>query len=227
MIKKRIGILGGMGPLAGVRLQELIIKRTPAMRDQDHYEVVCFSNPSIPDRTHSLEHNAGVSYCTALIDSLRLLEKCEITTAVIACNTSHACMESITRVISVPLVHMPKVTMDFVTHKYGAQARVLLLATRGTYSHTIFEKNGPKNINWVYPNNTERELLMDSIYAIKAGKVEEGQAYLEKILEKYTQEDIDTILFGCTELSLLTETMRKKGFVITDPLEVAAGVLVQ
>ena len=55
----RIGIVGGMGPMAGVYLQELIIEATPASRDQDHLEVVCFTNPHVPERMRSLAEDGG------------------------------------------------------------------------------------------------------------------------------------------------------------------------
>ncbi len=55
----RIGIVGGMGPMAGVLLQKLIIEATPAEQDQDHLEVICFTNPHVPDRTRSLQEDDG------------------------------------------------------------------------------------------------------------------------------------------------------------------------
>ena len=49
----RIGILGGMGPEAGILLQSLILRETPAEKDQDHIEAVTYTNPHVPDRTRT------------------------------------------------------------------------------------------------------------------------------------------------------------------------------
>ena len=54
MIKRTIGILGGMGPEATLDCFGKIIKNTPAQRDQDHLRVVIDSNPSVPDRTAAI-----------------------------------------------------------------------------------------------------------------------------------------------------------------------------
>ena len=50
-----IGIVGGVGPLAGLDLQAKIVAQTIAGRDQDHLPVVSLSWPGpIPDRTEYL-----------------------------------------------------------------------------------------------------------------------------------------------------------------------------
>ncbi len=50
-----IGVVGGMGPMAGVRLVELITRLTPAKRDQEHRDIVLVSMPGrISDRTEFL-----------------------------------------------------------------------------------------------------------------------------------------------------------------------------
>ncbi|MCE7996916.1 MAG: hypothetical protein HEP71_33450 [Roseivirga sp.] len=45
MQHKLIGIVGGMGPQAGVALHEAIIRRTPVEKDQDHLSVVLMTYP--------------------------------------------------------------------------------------------------------------------------------------------------------------------------------------
>ena len=45
-----VAIIGGMGPMAGVKLQELVITRSKATRDCDHISVLTYTNPKIPPR---------------------------------------------------------------------------------------------------------------------------------------------------------------------------------
>ena len=49
-MKKSIGILGGMGPLATADLFRKIVLLTDAARDNDHIRVYIDDNASIPDR---------------------------------------------------------------------------------------------------------------------------------------------------------------------------------
>ena len=51
----RIGILGGMGPLATADFLAKLTHATPAARDQDHFAVTLESAPQIPDRIAALE----------------------------------------------------------------------------------------------------------------------------------------------------------------------------
>lgn len=50
-MKKKIGIIGGMGPAAGCDLHEKIISLSPATCDQEHLHVILDTNIHIADRT--------------------------------------------------------------------------------------------------------------------------------------------------------------------------------
>ena len=47
---KRVGVIGGMGPAATIRLYEEITRRTPIVHEQDHLRLVIDSDPTVPDR---------------------------------------------------------------------------------------------------------------------------------------------------------------------------------
>ncbi len=47
----KLGVLGGMGPLATVDFMRKVIDATPARRDQEHIPVIVHSVPQIPDRS--------------------------------------------------------------------------------------------------------------------------------------------------------------------------------
>ena len=54
MMKKTLGIIGGMGPLATCDLMEKIIALTKAGKDQDNIHIVVDCNTNIPDRTAAI-----------------------------------------------------------------------------------------------------------------------------------------------------------------------------
>ena len=53
-MKKTIGILGGMGPLATCDLFHKVVEVTEAGTDQEHIRVCVDSNTEIPDRTAAI-----------------------------------------------------------------------------------------------------------------------------------------------------------------------------
>ena len=68
-----LGILGGMGPAAGVDLCRKIVDQHPASRDQDHIPFILYSVPQIPDRTEALLHD-GASPLDGMLDGVHALD---------------------------------------------------------------------------------------------------------------------------------------------------------
>ena len=87
-MKKSIGILGGMGPLATADLFRKIVLLTDAARDNDHIRVYIDDNASIPDRTAAIL-SGGADPLPAMTDSLRKLEACGADCIIMPCNTAH------------------------------------------------------------------------------------------------------------------------------------------
>ena len=52
--QKRLGVIGGLGPLATAYFYELITLFTEVTREQEHLEILLFSRPAIPDRTAAI-----------------------------------------------------------------------------------------------------------------------------------------------------------------------------
>ena len=50
-MKKTLGIIGGVGPLATMLIGEMIVRRTKAQKDQEHVHTIIDNDTSIPDRT--------------------------------------------------------------------------------------------------------------------------------------------------------------------------------
>ena len=74
-MKKTIGILGGMGPLATADLFRKITLLTKASCDNDHIRVYIDSNAQIPDRTAAILHG-GKDPLPQMRAALHSLEAC-------------------------------------------------------------------------------------------------------------------------------------------------------
>ena len=86
-----IGIIGGVGPFAGLDLQRKILEQTVAAADQEHLPVISVSWPGpIADRTEYLLGRVPENPAYAILEQLRLLAAAGATVAGIPCNTAHA-----------------------------------------------------------------------------------------------------------------------------------------
>ena len=101
-MKKSIGILGGMGPMATADLFQKITALTAASCDREHIRIYIDSNPAIPDRTAAiLGGNAEECYRRLLADA-RELERCGCTALAIPCNTSHYFADRLQGALHIP-----------------------------------------------------------------------------------------------------------------------------
>ncbi|MBT8073778.1 MAG: aspartate racemase, partial [Xanthomonadales bacterium] len=83
-----IGIVGGVGPYAGLDLVRNIFDQTLARTDQEHLDVVMLSMPSsITDRTEYLIGQNGENPGLGIADVIKRLEAAGATVAGIPCNT--------------------------------------------------------------------------------------------------------------------------------------------
>jgi len=147
-----------MGPLAGVELQRLIIQHTPAKKDQDHLQVICFTNPQIADRTAAIKKNKTKEMTEDVIASIKELQKAKPDIAVIACHTAHTQIEEIQKSTKLPLLSLVDATAEAIEHEMGRFVRCALLATDGTIDSNIYQGHDKlKNVDWVIPSKDIQE----------------------------------------------------------------------
>ena len=70
----RLGIIGGLGPMATAYFMELLINMTDAKCDQDHLEMIIYNCPSIPDRTAYILGKSNANPVVPIIKIGRLFQ---------------------------------------------------------------------------------------------------------------------------------------------------------
>ena len=100
-----LGVLGGMGPLAGIDFLAKLIAATPADRDQDHVPVILYSVPQISCRVEAVL-GSGPSPLPAMAAGLDVLAGAGAEAVAIACNTAHHWYDDLARTSRVPILHI-------------------------------------------------------------------------------------------------------------------------
>lgn len=194
---KRLGILGGMGPLATYTLYKNIIKSTPAQKDQDHIDITILNAAYIPDRTAGILHG-GESPLPYLLNGCKRLENDGCDLIAIPCNTSHYFYDEMQDKCKSRILNMIDLTAGKCKN-LGVKS-VYLMATEGTIKTGIYQKYlSKKNIDIITPTDGEIEEMMRVIYSVKAGKKPDTTK-----LEKIARHHDDLTVLGCTELSAIT-----------------------
>ncbi len=223
-MKKTIGIIGGMGPLATADLFRKIILHTEARSDQAHLRVLIDNNTNIPDRTAALLHG-GADPAPEMIRSARWLEQGGADLLIMPCNTAHNFRAQVQAAVSVPVLDMIQLTCDALK----AQGVVCagLLATTGTIQTGIYQRVcGASGIRLLTPDGEGQTAVMEMIYSgVKAGlETYDTSAVLQAVAQMQT-DGAQKIVLGCTELPLAAEQYGLR-FPSMDPtLELALAAI--
>jgi aspartate racemase len=208
--RRILGIFGGMGPEATANLYYEIVRLTPAKKDQDHIPTLIFSFPQVPDRTAAIRSGdrAIVPY---LVEGVRRLEQGGASLIVIPCNTAHYFYDDMQRAVKIPILHMIRATVQAVVDRQPGCKRAGLLATCGTISSGLYEKEFRRHgIEAVYPDASIQDAcVMKAVYGIKAGGDKQAS---ENLLftagRNLEQKGAQVIVLGCTEIPLAFNAKR-------------------
>lgn len=217
---KTIGILGGMGPLATVKLFEKIVHASDASKDQDHIPIIIDSNSKIPDRT-SYILGGDHSPIDQLVKSAKRLENAGADFLIMPCNTAHYFYGEIVKSINIPFLNMIEETAKHIKEEWDFQ-EVGLLATSGTYKSKVYEDAFNKyDLKVINPSEEDYKQVMDLIYNIKMGIDQENLDGFYRTMEKMGKKGADLFILGCTELSVAVDMYNLQGNFI-DPMDAIA-----
>jgi aspartate racemase len=238
-----VGIVGGVGPFAGLDLQRKILEQTVAARDQDHLPVITVSWPGpIPDRTEFLLGQTSDNPAYPLLEQLRLLASAGATVAGIPCNTAHA--PAIFDVIRagvagferpLRLLHMIDETAAYLAARQPTIKTVGILSTTGTWRAWLYPAAlEPLGYRVVAPDETLQTgtihpAIYDPAYGIKAaGRVTaRARAGLERGIAELRRQGAEAVILGCTEMPLAFPEREYEGLPLIDPTSVLARALIR
>ena len=222
MAEKIIGILGGMGPEATADLYYRIIRATPAKKDHDHPRTIIYSNTKVPDRTAAII-GEGPSPLGEMVKAGVALEQAGADFLIMPCNTAHYFIDDLRAKLGIPVLDMIELTTKAFVDRLPEAGSAGLIATDGTVKSGIYERRfSDKGVDIVVPSREMQSETMTAIYDhIKAGDLQEGREIILRVADELLTKDVQAILCGCTEVSLVL----KDGDLtipVIDPLQVLA-----
>lgn len=224
-MKKTIGILGGMGPLATADLYRKIIERTRADRDNEHIRVYIDGNAAIPDRTAAILHG-GEDPVPEMLSALRHLEACGADCIIMPCNTAHYFLPRLREQTALPILDMQRITAAVCRERFPGKTAAIL-ATDGTVQSGLYDRAlDAEGVRWIHPGESEQKSLMHLIYdVVKASRpMEPEKERWDAILDTLRGQGADLFILGCTELPVLAGVLPSEGPFLdpTDELAKAA-----
>lgn len=237
-----IGVVGGVGPYAGLDLMRKIYDQTVAACDQDYPPVINLSMPGqILDRTEFLLGETAVNPAYAFADQVETLAHAGATVAAIPCNTAHAPpifnvlqAELTRRRIAIQFLHLIEETAVFLKTQCPSVKRVGVLATNGTYRLGVYAGVlAPRGYTVLMPPPSVQEkfvhpAIYSKAYGIKArgSATDRARQDLLKAADYLHQAGAEALILGCTELPLAITEPLYRGMPVVDTTLVLARALV-
>lgn len=203
-MRKTIGIIGGMGPLATADLFRKLIENTDATSDQQHLHIVIDNDPTIPDRTAYLLGRGHDPY-PAMLKSAQRLQSMGAQLLLMPCVTGHSYWEALHRSLTAPILNMLTVTCESMA-KAGIR-KAALFATTGTVKTAIFDKVcALYKLELLKPDEEDQQAVMDLIYkGVKSGAGTYDTTQVSATAERLLSAGAQTVILGCTELPIAYE----------------------
>lgn len=222
---KTLGIIGGLGPMATACFLQQIIEMTDAKTDQEHLDVIVFNRPDVPDRTAYILDRSQPSPAVSMSETAKTLESLGAFCLAAPCITSHFVFPEIQRQVSIPLIHMVEESAGYLMR--AGKKKAGIMATTGTVQSALFQKAlKARGLDCCIPDERHQRIVMKLIYDdIKAGKPAD-MADFEAAAEYLRAQGCDSIILGCTELSVIKKNENiGPGFL--DAMEVLSKVCIE
>ncbi|WP_128895462.1 aspartate/glutamate racemase family protein [Longirhabdus pacifica] len=216
---KTIGIVGGLGPFAGIDMVKQIFYHTKANTDQDHIPVILISAPQqIEPRVTFVLGESSKNPAHSIVTVIQKLERAGADIIGIPCNTAHAPMimnivkqELKKRKSNIVLINMIDEIFHTIKKKHPNTTNVGILTTSAMYETHIYkniiQSHGYNAI--IPPADMQRHLVNQAIYDKEYGIKSQShpvslqaRANLLESMQYLIEEKADVIILGCTELPL-------------------------
>ena len=238
-----IGVLGGMGPYAGLDLMRKIFDQTQAGMDQEHLPVALLSySHRILDRSAYLFGKIDENPASAIADIARQLDGLGATVAGLPCNSAHApaifdAVKAQLRASGhrIRLLHMIDEAARYAREAAHGIRRIGALSTLAIYRLGLYPQAiEAAGFEAVMPDEDQAQrvhrAIFDTVYGIKAQSnpvTETASGLLLDAIAYLRHQGAEAVMLGCTELPLAVSESAIDETLIIDPTLALARALIR
>jgi aspartate racemase len=212
------GVLGvvGVAPWATLDFCRVLYAAVAAKKDWHFPRVLLDINTKLPSRGRHLQLGE-TDPSSAIAATIKELAAQGATVAVVVCNTAHILYERWGRSASIPVLHIIEETTRFAI-ELGAR-HVTPLVSASLAEHDLYgERATGSGLMCTRLGSAEQSIVNDLIGTIKlSGGIDAArQQATRELLRRLKDKGVDSIIAGCTELSLLDPLCTEVGLHFVD-----------
>ncbi|MBR7974124.1 aspartate/glutamate racemase family protein [Burkholderia vietnamiensis] len=217
--RRKLGIVGGLGPLASADVFFKLIKAAPASPDGEHIEVVFEQRPY---KGAGAGSSATTERKLYIFDMIRDFEKRGVTEVVLPCFLSHTFLDELKANTNLPIVNIVEAIRTHIERKHPDAKRIGVLASDFVREKRLFEEyfSAPA-FEVVYPRNSiEGDQVTEAIYGddgIKSGNLGGRPVeLLQAACDDLVDQQVDLIMPGLTEVALVADALGQQRVPLID-----------
>ena len=202
---KKVGIVGGIGPVSTVDYYSGIIREVRQRTNDDNYPEILINSVNMTEMLMLVSNNDWEGLTNMLLHAIKALSVSGADFAAIASNTPHIVFDRVRRLSDLPLISIVEATC-----KHAQINRInnpVIIGTRFTMSSGLYSVALKKyGITAVVPSEDDQLAIHNIIFP----KLEDGVVVPEdkmkmiEIVERLLCEHAgDALILGCTELPLM------------------------
>ena len=200
-----IAILGGMGPQAGANYFKILTDLFSTNKgDQEHPQVLLYSNSKIPDRAKAIDRNNNAPY-EKLNTSLSYLNSLNPKIINIACNSIHHWIykydmdKEFSNILTID-----KATGQYLNIVNDNKDFILFGTTATTNTDFYFKTFENYGLNLLKPTDNLQVKISQSINEIKKNSFDSAIKLMKDVVKEIGNKKL---LIACTELSLIKKQL--------------------
>ncbi len=235
-----IGIIGGMGPQAGLDLAAKVISETTANTDQEHLPMALLSfGHLIGDRSAYVFGDPIPNPAIAIASVARKLAQLGVEVAGIPCNSAHAPqIMNVTKEelkgVKIRILHLIQETIRYLKQSIPDITHVAPLSTLSVHRLGLYEfALQDANFSAVMPSedvaeNLVHRAIFDHDFGIKAHSspvTSQAKTMILDAIDHCYRKGAQAVILGCTELPLAVSAADHVKLI--DPARALARALIR
>ncbi|MDR0278248.1 MAG: amino acid racemase [Paucimonas sp.] len=217
---RKLGIVGGLGALAGGDLFYKLLRSRAVLDAQDRYHFLFEQHP-FRDLELPLDREANMTARKFYVFQVcRSFETNGVDAVLLPCFASHTFREEVQAELGIPVLDMLDALALHLQHCVEPGTPLGVIASDFVRHSGLLERYLGAHYPLIYPDDAGQQALMQAMYA--AGGVKDGHLQglpletLYQVSLALQAEGAQWIVPGLTELSLLCTTLQQRGIAVLD-----------
>ena len=220
--RKSLGIIGGLGTLAGADLFFKLAKAIALNPAQDGYEIIFEQQPFDEKGPPGAENANPTGRKLYIFDMIRQFEARNVQSVLAPCFISHTFLGELQSETRLPVVSIMDALLAHLQRRYPRVRSIGVLASDYVKSKALFERHfNSHGYEIIYPDaDVQAACVMPAIYGpsgIKAGHLQgDSVALLQGASANLMGKGAQLILPGATEIAIVSDALMERGVQIVD-----------